>query len=68
MKAAFSVRDIMRILKCCDQVVLDDIKRGNLTGHKVPGGIRGRYDAWAFSFSETANYINAKRRKKRNHP
>lgn len=64
MKTQFSVRDIMRILHCSDQAVLTDVKLGNIVGHKVPNKIRGRRDPWVFSFSETACYINTKRRKR----
>lgn len=65
MKDAYSVRDISRILGCCDQCVLNDVKIGLIHGRKVASAIKGRFAGWVFSFSETANYINLKRRSRR---
>ena len=63
MKNYFSVRDISRILGCCDQCVLNDIKKGMISGTREKSRInKAHYDGYWFTFSETACYINTKRR------
>ena len=61
MKDAYSVRDLSRILGVTDQCVLNDVKKDIIRGVKIKNPIKGHYDMWVFSFSEAANYLNAKR-------